>query len=1002
MKPVLRYPGKFSSDFSAEVSSEVVNLLLMDMKDIFRVLRGSEPPFLVAVLRKCLESELTERNVAIIGWFALNSLMPVPTLYVFMSLLMSKADTEEGARLCIVFGKALLPRLHNYIMLCRVLMGIPNLQYLHPDLFAVVKQVTQETIEIDNVETLDHYVVPGNKQSFVPFREIHFPKFDPGHGGLNEHLLSGTLAQSVMYAGLLRGNEQKGCFIQIMNQFGYPLDLDSPPLPMLQAACEYANFLLENDATNPWTDFRRYEQIERVGAWIGIISRKRKRPPPLKWMSVEYVLRWAIAHGTIRRALAFLTGFLVQYKVRPPNCYAVILFEILAAVKQNRFLKESVVQAIEAFEARLQINLKDYARRSIDVPINSIDRCANFVSLEDRIVFESPDGLNPGSDVHFLFDARSVATYFHYTADLSFLPPEFQEMSEVARIMEHYFFQGTPACVTVPNYDLSDNVMMNSLLAMTWSGSSILSQLAARMFYKLAKAREPIDLSHVFRIAFPNRLALSSCLDANCVHPEKLNSLFCDLLTNPLTKEIALPKIKELLPLCLANSNQQYYEGVLKLCDMQPGGPELSDIGLPDAKHYQLLEAFMEYCEANGEKPEFVEQLRNTSMSGFRSLLLFVFHVTKKTSSPLNPTKIDYSTIDFLCYSMTKCVGKPKFEERLVGAIKSITQEAIVSMYPLSLFRLLYGLLNIKVARNEESLIQFIEYFEPRKYPTFTCCWIQLCTHRTVFPRLLQLNTSKTMSFCVRFVLICLELAKQQPDIFYKSVTRILMTIASSHPLFFVSYHALFLEKLPLLYTQFRNIILGAQSKNLEDVPPMGFKCATIVSSIGQQSLVKDSHFSDEKAEKVAKAMSRALVPTTPYVPRIVWALALYYLSSLREGVTDFFVSICSKITDSSVRMLYVTLIDQLRYDNRITRDVTDILLAVFEKCDDMHKELIFVELLRRMMCVTKPPASVFELFQQIMARFKDQIVAIMKRNGELKAFEDALEVVTRTVYQLY
>ena len=42
---------------------------------------------------------------------------------------------------------------------------------------------------------------------------------------------------------------------------------------------------------------------------------------------------------------------------------------------------------------------------------------------------------------------------------------------------------------------------------------------------------------------------------------------------------------------------------------------------------------------------------------------------------------------------------------------KQITQEAIVSMYPLSLFRLLYGLLNIKVARNEESLIQFIVYF---------------------------------------------------------------------------------------------------------------------------------------------------------------------------------------------------------------------------------------------------------------------------------------------------
>ena len=159
---------------------------------------------------------------------------------------------------------------------------------------------------------------------------------------------------------------------------------------------------------------------------------------------------------------------------------------------------------------------------------------------------------------------------------------------------------------------------------------------------------------------------------------------------------------------------------------------------------------------------------------------------------------------------------------------------------------------------------------------------------------------------------------------------------------------------------------------------------------------------SDEVAEKVAKAMSRALVPTTPYVPRIVWALALYYLSSLREGVTDFFVSVCSKITDSSVRMLYVTLIDQLRYDNRITRDVTDILLTVFERCDDMHKELIIVELLRRMMCVTKPPSSVFELFQQIMARFKDQIVAIMKRNGELKTFEDALEVVTRSVYQLY
>lgn len=1001
MKPFVRYPGVYSSDFPEDVNSKVSELLLKDLKKVFQELRGSDPLFLVAVLRRCLTSELTEKSVSIIGWCALNSLMPVQTLYVFMSILISKIATEDGERLCIILGKALLPQLHRYVMLCKALHGIQNLRYLHPDLFSVVNQVMHETIEIDIFETSDHFVIPTTKSHFPPFREVAFPKFRPSKDDDKDLLANGTFWQSIMNAELLRGDQQKEWYVAIMNQFPLPLDLDNPPWPLLETACSYANHLLEDDRSNLWTDSERYERLERIGSWIGLMSLKRKRPPPLKWISIEYALRWAIVHGTFRRALAFVTGFLSKYKIRPPNRLCVIIFEIIAGVKQNRCMKDDIPKAITAFESRFQVNLDDYARRQLDVPINSFNRCAQFVASEDRVVFESPENLNPGSDVYFLSDSSSVSTYFHYTSDLSLLPKEFMELSQTARMIERYFFQGAALSVNTPSYDVPEHVLINSLMSMTWSGSAILANLAARMFHKYAKTRGPMDLAYLFRIAFPNRLALFTCLESECVHPSDINDLFCDLLSSPVTKDIALPRIKSLLPVCFANSDPKYYEGVLRLCGMEkPVAQQATDIGMPSAKHYKLLELFTAYCETNGEKLEFVEQLRNASMGELRSLLLFVFHVTKKTSSPLNSTRIDYSTIDFLCFSITKCVGKPKFEERLIGAIRQITPE-VMSSYPLSLFRLLYGLLNVKFQRNEEALIQFIEFFEPRRYPAFSCCWIQLCTHRSLFPRLVQLNTSKTSSFCVRFVLICLELCKQQPQIFYKGIARILMTIASAHPLFFVSYHALFIEKIPLLYTQFRNIILGAQAKNGDELPPMGFKCGAIVAGMGHQSLVKDGHFSDEKAVKVAKVMKRSLVPATPYVPRIVWALVVFYLSGCRDGVTDFFVSVCQQFQDPSVRMVYVALIDQLRYDNPITRDATEVLLAAFDRCDNMHKELIVVEILRRIVCVTKPPASVFGVFQQLMARFKDQITGIMNENGELKTFHQALEIVNRDVYQL-
>lgn len=854
--------------------------------------------------------------------------------------------------------------------------------------------MTQDKINTDNLPVGTHYNLVKAKASFPSFKNVEFEKFlieDTDHVTLKSSLI-----ESIEYGDTIEDEElQRAYFVKVMKVFDLPSGYRIVSMPMLKVACQYSIGVLEDDKRDPWCDHEIYDWIEKLGEWVGALCIKKKIPVPIEWLNIPYEFRRCIEFGVAVRGIRFVKGYLRKSKIRPPNCVCVLLLEIMAALKEARGLKLSVYQAIAEFEETLHIDLTAFARRSIFVPLNSFDRYAQFVSEKDSIVFQNPRAFGYQTPDKFHTANKYIAQYFDYVPDLTQLPTEFKEVIDVAQMIEKYFFIGHPCHVKAPVMDLPENVVLQSIVSMALSPDAVIAQFGSRMLYKIVQKVKGVDLAAVFRTAFPNKYVLSSCFEANCIEPAEINGLFCDLLTSPSIRNFALDRIKALIPICLASSTPKAFCGVLKLCGMDPPSQQPSDIGFPDPKHLPLLEAFLEYCQDPSDSASFVERMKIATTSSLRSLLLFVFHATKSTASPLNSTKIDYSTIDNFCYGVARCTGKSKFEENIVSAIKSIAHE-VSAMYPLSLFRLLHGLITNRVVQSDDLLIQLIDHFVPSKYPTFSCCWMQLCAHRAVFPRLVQINSTKSMNFCVKYVMTCIELCKEQPDVFYRPVTRILMAITSSYPQFVVSYFALFLEKLPISFTQLRNVILKAYLPPSEDQPPMGFKCGGMLYLMGQQILTKDMIVSDDRAEKIADVLRKTLKPGTIYVPRVVWALVVYYLSQIKSDTADLLVLVCRKFTDESVRMIIIALIDQLRYENLHTTKALNTLHALFKTGSELHRELILTELIRRLMCVTRPPDSVDRLFHTLNDDFGDEIWEMVKKRGEYDIYKRVLLMQTR------
>jgi hypothetical protein len=385
--------------------------------------------------------------------------------------------------------------------------------------------------------------------------------------------------------------------------------------------------------------------------------------------------------------------------------------------------------------------------------------------------------------------------------------------------------------------------------------------------------------------------------------------------------------------------------------------------------------------------------MKSPTYVGVRSLISFAIQVTEKSKSPQADNPIDYSVIDCLCSALGKSPDKVNLEALLMRVLQATAKEA-VAVAPLPFFRLMHGLLSTGICHNAERLTQLIDLLSPSHFPHFACCWIQLCMHRLTFPKFVRINSHLTTAFCVNFVGTCLELAARTPEVFYRPVERILLTISASAPLLFVSYHMLFLSHLPMSFTQFRNIILSAPIPSTEEGPPIGFSVVSELQLTGLDRLVVDGDLTTPKLSMIVNAIKKAVKSEGGVMPALVWQFVLFFFQNVHRGAADPIVKICDLHLHDSVRWIIVAIADQVRYQNAHTTIAMDVLTALYARGRDDVKEIVLLELVRRLMCVTPPPAMLFKLFAQIDTSFGVQLDQFVKSRGAGDVFEHAREFV--------
>ncbi|OHT05272.1 hypothetical protein TRFO_27026 [Tritrichomonas foetus] len=1032
-----KYPTKIQNDFSPDQIKRVKTILSRPLKDIHaslcELLAEHKNTDLTCILRHLLDSPISETTVSIIGWFFVNSLIPVPVAFLYLKMMMSQLNTPKGFILNHLFARAIFPRLPKYGTYCKSLLTSQALQYYDNELYISIKQLAHEPVCLDYFDTRIHFVLPRTERYFSPI--TYFEQFSPLPASEPLIQLKHNLFNSIEHARTLTAEQQRLYCVNICLTYP-PTSVRIRFPPFLSAICSYSKLLLHDSSNVSWEAFEVHPQLERMGSWIGALTVSQGRPPPLYMLNIPSLLRESIQNGTLGHALVFLTAFYTKVSslYQPPNPVTNLILEILAAVLRTPGIRTDIIEKIHNFGDLLKVDVSLFFNRNIVIPENSFDRCAQFSTENGSTVFQpaallshevitrynnfgnslnnSMNNIDNGFDLSFCLNS-----YFHYVPNHGMLPQEQQTVFNGTQRIEKYYFVESTSHLMTPRNDRTEQEMLQCIVSLAIADSPILARTASALFKKVTKGMPPLDLAPIFRCAFPNKYILSACLNRHCFAPADINSLFSELLTNPVTAPIAKPMIQEFMPMCFELCPDYSFASVRELAGIPQRKNPTPPIPQPSASHIPLLRAFLNFSRNHDDssRSEFTAKMSTASVSHIVSLISFVFCATVKRNSPKTPTAIDYSAIDSLCFALGKCAGRidnGTLTSNCFQAIENIAQSAI-DLQPKALFRLVNGLFTWLHFRSKMRMIELLEFLSPSHFPSFSLCWIQLVMHRAAFPNLVRTNESRPMQFCLNFIITCLRLVIDYPDVFYRGVVRILMTTASCAPLFFISYHELFLEHIPLRFVQLRNIILSATVPD-GSTPPIGFdysdtlKSKAIIAVIDPilQKKENDNATVGSNAVFITSILKRSISESNGFIPRIVWQFVFYCVAKSAEinmdndnigglPVVHLFCSILSSFNDASASPILEAVVDQLKYPNNQTTFASSLLFSLFSKSETTnHKELILVTLIKRLMCVTPPPQSVRSLFKKITMMFGNDVREMLIQNDELEAFRAAEAIV--------
>lgn len=1032
METKAHYPTFYSIDFDNKYINIATELLKQPISLIFpqliHFLNIKELKQLTCILHILLETPIKKKSIALIGWFTINNLVPPPTLYIFMTQLIANLNTKKGIKHAIIFAHAIYPRLNKFTKFCKSLLNVPNLEYYDLDLYNSLPTFIQYQI-ISSYETKYHWIDPKHQSEFKPtyFISNSHLKFTED----SKYQIRDNFLDSIEFSKKLPEEDRYSYHVRILLHFNPVKHYKNTDL--LRSACNGTLFLLEQARSIQWEAYDYHSQFERLGNWISCLSIQDGPPPLFFLFPIQNLIRSSVNDGTILEILYLLIGFFtnISKKNIMQNPYTRSIIEMIAPIRKIKDLRTDVIEMLNKFEKMLDIDFSYFTHRIYNVIPNSPILFTPFIKTDNgSIIFQKPT-----ANQIVINDPDLFYGYFFYFPDLNTnnMPPTFQKILSNIKLIEKFYFFGTPKNLKFINIDrdIQNIPFLQCIISLSLSRDRSISRLFQRLFYKILKRNRNqvcINFSSLFQQAFPSKEILEICFKAKIVTDTEINSLFSNLLTNPVTRSIALTKILKLMPLCLKYGTQSSFTSTKILLDCRIPTVQRYTLPMPDSSNLPLLHSFLTFSKNPNDRTDFISKMDKPSINSVRSLILFVLHATTKSHSPINCTTIDYSIIDCLCFALSKCSGKFNLENLTVKVIESIATTAI-NVCPKPFFRLIYGFLTFLHFQNTERMMQLFDGLNPGHFPTFSCCWIQIIMHKTVFPNFLRQSSQKVLTFCIKFLGICFQLVESCPEVFYKPVARILATTAASQPLFFVSYAPLILEKLPINFVQYRNLILSASLKQQDpdSCPPMGFSSEKIISAVNIADVINrivaishsDNFFNSEinsnnmkcdltsfvsieKVEFIINVLKNSIKNKEnlnsknefKYVPKIITHFVIYCFSNFIDEVHQLLIKIALDFDQDDMKIFLIAVVDQLRYPSRHSFAAMNFILSFFEVASEIIKEQIIIELIRRLFCVSSPPLSVKNTFNLIDSKFGHEIKDILEKSGEYETYINAKRII--------
>lgn len=977
------YPSFVQKDFSKYKVNEYKELLDNDIHEVYQILihllQKQEKEQLTCILRIVLERSMDETTVYLLSWFMINNLMPPQVQYLFLQSIFHKMDEKDGIKLCLALIKGISPRFSKYPLVAKRFISIPNFNLLNPDLYLMVYQFNQDTLNIDNFIDPRHHYICSNESNKIeidgPSVDCNFVFPDIENSPIQ---LKENLSKSMQFAQTLSDEDLVPYSVLLFHKYTPPSFIKRDDR-ILKMACKYAVYMIKNYAK--WEEYTNLQKIYYLGRWVGGLSIQNGKPPNLCDLNIHRLLLDSIKVGYIIGALTFLKGYM---KIRhpaydPPNPYTTRILEIVTSLYHVKWLRTDIILEIDEFSRTSKLELFDFYIKDIEISSNSPILCSRFYTPdENTYYFKSPEMFDPKYE-RLVNDSQILYSYIHYVPERSMLPDILKDVYDKATYSEKYYFVGNASDIKNPIKFCNEQNLLQCLISLALSDSIMLSQLASEMFAKASRNTQ-IDLSPLFRCEFPNRYIISNCIKKDCINTTNLNSLFSELLTNPETRPVCKPLIESFLPILLSKYSENDFFSSIKLSGYRKTNSITQELILPDINHIGLLRSFINTCKSKSTE-DFLNKFRPITSNHFKSLFLFVLHTAKESSSVTCSTKYDYSAIDTLTYILARSTVSfdiNSITDMAFKAIETIAPRSILST-PLTFFRLVYDLLTHLNFKDSVKLQTFLRSISPLKYPSFNSCWIQLVMHRHCFPTFIRQNSKDSIQFCVDFINTLSFLVQQSPDVCYKPVARVLMTISVSAPHFFVIYFGYLLKLFPLQYVQLRNIIIAVDWNQDPDMPPP-----------------YSYHFNKEIIDSRLRNVNMSIQTKLEILnEENMWDFVFHLICNPRDNDGKILLNIIQNVPVSTISAIINALLDNVRFRNKHTTLAIDLINHIFENCkDDNLREQFIVEISKRILSVRPIPHNLHPLFTRLNLKYGPELKRIFSQKSELETFNSVKEIM--------